>query len=434
MHASEIFRNKTARAIAWVAVLAILTYAMPGWISSSSATPAADLPHAIASSESHPASGANQVPGEIEDPSGHALHAFFHMLDEARSGRGRAVVCHYGDSPITNDDITSTVRRRLQSRFGDAGHGFVLAGKPWGWYGHVGVDLAPDRGWRADRMFIGKGDHRYGLGGVRFTTESAGQTVRVATSPGAMASAFDVYYLAQPEGGDLDVAIDGVPHGTIATAAPEPTSGFKRIEIDEGSHTLALTAVGNGEATLFGVVLERGATGVSYDSLGVNGAFVGLLAHYMDAEHWAEQLRHRAPSLVVLAYGANESEYEKLPMDRYDDDMREVVRRVREAVPDASILFVGPMDRGTRGVGGAIVSRPMIEKLTEHQRRIAAETGCAFFDTYTAMGGTGTVARWYAARPRLMGGDLTHPTARGAEIVGTLICDAIERAYQQRNQ
>jgi hypothetical protein len=89
------------------------------------------------------------------------------------------------------------------------------------------------------------------------------------------------------------------------------------------------------------------------------------------------------------------------------------------------------MDRGMRGPGGTIITRPMIPKLIEYQRRIAAETGCAFFDTYTAMGGDGTVAQWYEQRPRLMGGDFTHPTAQGAEIVGSIINSAFMEAYAQ---
>ncbi len=181
---------------------------------------------------------------------------------------------------------------------------------------------------------------------------------------------------------------------------------------------------------LFGVVLESGAHGVQYDSLGVNGAFVGLLHRYQDEATWAEQLRRRNPDLVILAYGANESEYENWPMDQYEKDTKEVVRRIRAALPKASILFVGPMDRGKRGAGAAIVTRPTIPKLIAAQRHIAAETGCAFFDTFTAMGGEGTVARWYEAKPKLMASDFTHPTWQGSEIVGTLIHDALLRAYE----
>jgi lysophospholipase L1-like esterase len=194
---------------------------------------------------------------------------------------------------------------------------------------------------------------------------------------------------------------------------------------------MTLKPAGNGEVRIFGVALETDGRGVQYDSLGVNGAFIGLLAHYIDEQHWAEQLRHRRPDLVVIGYGANESQFERLPMDQYEKDTREVIRRIRSALPDVSILFVGPMDRGERGAGGKVVTRPMIKKLIASQRRIAAENECAFFDTFTAMGGEGTVAKWREARPRLMGGDFTHPTAQGSEIVGTLIYDAMMRAYEQ---
>src|SRR5262245_14980939 len=88
------------------------------------------------------AQGAGQItsmPGEIEDPSGHALDHFFDALGKAESGQAVARVSHYGDSPITNDGITSTIRRQLQRRFGDAGHGFILIDKPWGWYEHAGI-------------------------------------------------------------------------------------------------------------------------------------------------------------------------------------------------------------------------------------------------------------------------------------------------------
>ena len=187
----------------------------------------------------------------------------------------------------------------------------------------------------------------------------------------------------------------------------------------------------SGEVRLFGVVMESSDRGVSYDSLGVNGAFIGLLSNYMDGEHWIEQLRRRNPDLVILGYGANESEFENWPMDQYEQDTREVVRRIHAALPEVSILFVAPMDRGKRGAGGQVITRPTIPKLVAAQRKLAAETGCAFFDTFTAMGGEGTVARWREARPRLMGGDYLHPTAEGAEIVGALLYNALLKAYEQ---
>ena len=377
-------------------------------------------------------------PGVIEDHSGHALDDFFAALSKTEYGCGQVRISHYGDSPITNDGITSTVRRQLQLKFGDAGHGFILITKPWGWYGHVGVKQDASSGWQSDPIFISHGDHLFGFGGASFTTSKAGEFASFSTADtgevGRKVSSFDIYFLSQPGGGDFVVEVDGVQSAKVSTTGEKLHSNFHKITTEEGAHTITLKAVGNGPVRLFGAVLETNDKGVEYDSLGVNGAYIGLLSHYMDADHWIEQLRHRHPDLVILNYGTNESQFENLRMDQYEQDTKEVIRRIREALPDISIMLVSPMDRGTRGPGGSIVTRPMIPKLVAYQRRIAAETGCAFFDTYSAMGGEGTVAKWYEARPRLMGGDFTHPTWQGSEIVGNLISDAIINSYEKYKQ
>ena len=377
----------------------------------------------------------HSIPGEIEDPSGHALDSFFSSLLKTENGDCQTRICHYGDSPITNDGITSTVRRRLQLRFGDAGHGFILIDRPWGWYEHIGVIREASRGWSSDPMFISRGEHFYGLGCVSFTASTQGTSATFSTvtngEVGRSVSAFDLYFLMRPGGGDFDVEVDGQHIERVSTGSEETKSGFHQVQVPEGPHKLTIRVVGNGSVQMFGVTLESSRSGVQYDSLGVNGAFIGLLANYLDADHWADQLRHRNPDLVIIGYGTNESQFEKLPMDQYEIDTKEAIRRVRAAIPEVSIMLLGPMDRGARGPGGGIITRPMIPKLVAYQRRIAAETGCAFFDEYVAMGGDGTAARWCEARPRLMSGDYTHPTAQGAEIVGSLLYEAISKAYAE---
>ena len=63
------------------------------------------------------------------------------------------------------------------------------------------------------------------------------------------------------------------------------------------------------------------------------------------------------------------------------------------------------------------------------QRRVARETHCAFLNLFAAMGGEGTMARWHEGRKHLVGADLTHPNAEGAETVGTLIYTALLENY-----
>jgi lysophospholipase L1-like esterase len=448
------FPNKTTQAVLMFVALTLAPYVVwplaryrvpiPGGLiralhlrsSAASAQTDIQLENETASNYSSQEKSAIQtVAGEIEDPSGRALDGLFASLHKTETGGTQTRICHYGDSPITNDGITSTVRRKLQIRFGDAGHGFILIDKPWGWYEHSGIIREASRGWQSDPMFISRGEHFYGLGGVSFTASSSGVSASFSTARegevGRSASAFDIYFLLRPGGGDFDLAVDDQQVERVATASDEIKSGFHRVNVAEAPHKLTIRIVGNGEVQVFGVTLESSHSGVQYDSLGVNGAFIGLLAHYLDADHWAEQLHHRRPDLVIIGYGANESQFERLPMDQYELDTREAIRRIRMAVPGVSIMLLGPMDRGVRGAGGGIVTRPMIPKLIRYQRRLAAETGCAFFDTFAAMGGDGTVARWCEARPRLMGGDFTHPTAQGAEIVGSFVYEAMMKAYEE---
>lgn len=445
----HVLLGKTTRTLACFVVLALLPYCIPALSRYRLLVPGSVLSlfqhagnaTALAAPAATPEPVVEQTtalqppkPGEIEDPSGRALAHFFAALQRVETTGGQARISHYGDSPITNDGITATVRRKLQQRFGDAGHGFILAAKPWGWYQHDGVVL-DSRGWQSNPLWISRGDHLFGFGGASFTANTPNATASFSTAVtgevGRRVAGFDIYYLAQPKGGEFTVEIDGQAQARVATASETTRSGCYRVKVEPGEHRLTIKPAGNGEVRLFGVVLDSGARGVQYDSLGVNGAFIGLLARYLDEQHWLEQLRQRQPDLVILAYGANESEFENWPMEQYEQDTREVVRRLRAALPEVSILFVAPMDRGKRGAGGEIITRPTIPKLVAAQRRLAAETGCAFFDTFTAMGGAGTVARWREARPRLMGGDYLHPTAEGAEIVGTLLYDALLKAYGQ---
>lgn len=84
------------------------------------------------------------------------------------------------------------------------------------------------------------------------------------------------------------------------------------------------------------------------------------------------------------------------------------------------------MDRAARQ-GEAIVSVRVIASLVEEQRKVAAEIGCAFFDTYAAMGGKGSMPIW--VKRGLGQADLTHPTGAGAERISDWVFDALMKAY-----
>jgi lysophospholipase L1-like esterase len=111
--------------------------------------------------------------------------------------------------------------------------------------------------------------------------------------------------------------------------------------------------------------------------------------------------------------------------------MRKTVARLQRAVPEASILLMSPMDRGAKGVNGEIDTIPTMPRLVATESKIAADTGVAFFDTFEAMGGSGTMGRWYTSEPRLVGSDYIHPMPAGARIVGELLFSALREGFNQ---
>ncbi len=363
----------------------------------------------------------------IEDPQG-AMNRFYAALDRTAAGAEGAVtrVLHYGDSLVMGDYVTQTVRRLLQKKFGDGGHGFVLAGLPWPWYRRDNLKLAASDGWKTYRLTTPTiRDGFYGLGGSTFTTNKGGEWVRYEPNGdelGTAASKFQVFYLAQPGGGDFQMQAND-RELVVQTKADKPAARVAEVTLPEGKHVFRLRTQGNGAVRLFGAVVERGGPGVVYDSLGINGARASLLTRY-NAAHWHEQIRLRRPDLLILHFGTNESQDPQMGAKRYREELSAIVGQVRQALPGVSCLIVSPLDRADRDEAtGELTTRPVVKRIVQVQREVAYAQGCAFWNTWQAMGGEGSMAKWM--RTGLGGGDLTHPTPRGADRIGAMLFAAL---------
>jgi lysophospholipase L1-like esterase len=360
-----------------------------------------------------------------------ALDHFYAALRDLHTGQSRRTVriVHYGDSPTTADLITGDARDLLQERFGNAGPGFLLIAKPWAWYGHHNVDISAT-GWKIDTAVGSMREANYGLGGAIFTGPvGATSTIHLTAHD---STSIEIQYLAAPGGGNLEVAADSAPIGTITTAGDAKRNAATTLPIPAGTKQVTLTVAG-APVQVFGVVFARDTRGLTYDSIGLNGASTTVMSRAFNPQAFSAALEHRNPDLVVINYGTNESGYPAYVEKQYESELIRAIGRVRAALPDASILIMSPMDRGERS-GDQITTMRAIPEIVAIQQRVADKTGCGFFNTYQAMGGNGTMALWYNRHPPMVGADLIHPSLQGARLVAQLLTGQLLIGYERYMQ
>ncbi len=365
----------------------------------------------------------------IEDPTGRGMRPFYEALENtARREEGAVTrVGHYGDSSIATDLITSTIRENLQTRFGDAGHGFVLAAKGYIPYQHRGVRQSSNpEAWDV-REVVRRQDRRgrYGYGGVQARARP-GAWARVGTAKhgdvGRLASRFDIYFEEQPRGGKFSVRLDDEPREIVSTKSDMYGEGVYSIVTTDGPHQIELRYARGGPVAIYGVAVEREGPGIVYDSLGLVGARANRLLNF-DEDHIRRQLEQREVDLLVLGFGGNEASDDRTE-DMFYEDFVQVLGRMRQGREDLGCIVFAPLDQARRQ-RGRIRTLPTIPLIVAAQRRAAFDSGCAFYDTWQAMGGRDSMRRWYKARPRLAMGDFRHATPAGYEIIGNMFYKAL---------
>ena len=367
----------------------------------------------------------------IEDPTGE-LTKFYEALARTAAKRPGAItrVTHFGDSLIEMELLPGPVRRLMQEKWGDSGHGFVLSSRPRAWYQPYDLKFDPDTEWVCLDMGLNQNikDRRFGLGGATCMVFKGKPKIRVGTTKkglGSKVSRFEILFPAEPKGGQLEVKVDRENIGTLNTKSAQYQDSYAVVDVQDASHMLTLKGLQD-KMRLHGIILERDVPGVVYDACGINGSGVNTYLS-VDKDHWIKQLQHRNPNLVIIGVGTNDA-YPELNLKIYRGKIKALIARAKEALPDASFLFMAPLDRAEKR-GAQYVSNPMSPRIVKAQREVAKEMGVAFWSAFDAMGGEGSMGRWYMAKPRLGAGDLFHPTKKGGQVLGKMFFNALMQGF-----
>lgn len=350
----------------------------------------------------------------------------FESAETAVKKRRIVRILHYGDSQIEQDRITSTLRNRLQEQFGGGGPGMLPLRQSVAaisFNQSTSGSLVGQSSWGDSTFVRAKGNYGPMLRSWRINGTA---TMSISASSGKYASQrtghfSSVKVLFNNRPGPLTVSMrDRKGGGTFQDS--QSRSGISLLEWKMDSSTTKAAITLNGNSDIYGILVDDGY-GVAVDNIGMRGAS-GHQFKMVNADQLAESYRLLDVGLIIMQFGGNSVPYLKTnkAINDYCDKIGSQIDFIRNACPQAAILFIGPSDMGRQN------TYPKLTDVVEQLRVTATSHGAAFWSIYDAMGGKGSMATWN--KNNLAGPDYIHFSLPGAKIIGDYLSDALLKFYQ----
>jgi len=395
------------------------------------------------------------------------LTGLHRQLNELQSGRrNRVNIVQIGDSHTANDNFSGRLRELFQRQFGDAGRGLMPPGYPFPYWRPYQVKVQQTGSWQVLTSNRVGAEGTFGLSG--FVTRGSKSTDSMSlvadnanASDGGSFDSAEVHYFKRPGGGAIQVYVDGRFHSEINTSGGAYLLDRATISAPN-ARSLELRPRGNGPVDIADWAVYRRQRGVTLASLGFGGAQINILGRW-DWKITAYELKHLDPGMVVLAFGTNEGFAARERLGDYGREFGSYVDMIRHAVPNASIVIVGPPDANRfpsycgRGGGAGASCAPLrgaeIENYTamlngrdrklcrwhapaaigyvrEAQRAAARQRNLYFFDWSRVQGGECGADRF--ARDGLGHADHVHMREAGYHLTADRLFTELMAGYRRR--
>ena len=356
----------------------------------------------------------------VQYPAGDSpeFRTFLRKLDTlVVMGKGDVRVLHIGGSHVQGGTWSSRLRDDfLALRYGmDGGRGLVFPFATTGTNTPAGYATSASGNWETSRCL--KPDRTIGLAGVASTAMDTSARATIDLLPREMHVMQQRYTFNR-----VTLMGYGDCEPVLLLSKKDTLWGFRDGALWKfimPCYTdwlqIGLSATSSGTYTVEGVYLDKTRGGFTYSEAGVNGAST---TSWLRCDDWEDNLRVVKPDLVVFSIGINDIQGTDFSAERFKNNYRELIRKVRRVNPRCAIFFSGINDSSNRyGVNEHTAAAE------EAFRELAREFHGAFWDMYDVMGGYGSMAVWMEAG--LAKSDEVHFTPDGYRLIGDLMFDAI---------
>ena len=202
------------------------------------------------------------------------------------------------------------------------------------------------------------------------------------------------------------------------------------------SFTLKINNANGEKFIINGFYLGNSNDGITYHSIGVNGANTNS---YLRCQNFEQDLDLINPDLVIFGIGINDASGPNFNPEEFKQNYLALVNIIKLKNPNCSFIFVTNND-SFKKTKVKVKKRRKVkwinnENAVEVQQvmyDLAEITHGAVFDQYEIMGGEKSMAKWFEYN--LAQKDRVHFTRAGYVLMGNLLFSAFNDAYQKFNQ
>ena len=375
------------------------------------------------------------------DPTTSNLTDFYRKMDQViTTGEGNVNILHIGGSHVQAGTMSHRIRRNLLSDFPNriARRGMIFP-----------YSVAPKCNNPADyrvsknvvfsliRNVYKDIDRPLGVTGIAVYTSDTTAQINIRLNDSALVFPTSrIIVLGYPDSTwALDYDVRVVPSITIGEDEYYPSeidTNTRRYIYDvptmKDSFLLRINNYDNTTFTLTGILLDDDAPGITFHSIGVNGAQV---SSYLKCVNFEEDLQLVRPDLVIFGIGINDAAAAGFDTVVFKRNYLELVRRIRTVSPDCAFIFLTNNDSYKK-----VKKKYSVNHNGELARdvfyRLAAETGGAVWDQFDIMGGLRSMDKWrtsgYAQYDRV------HFTKKGYNLIGDLFYNAFIGAWEKARE
>jgi len=189
------------------------------------------------------------------------------------------------------------------------------------------------------------------------------------------------------------------------------------------SFRIVLPCDSHSRFTITGIFLDNAQPGITYHSIGVNGATV---SSFLRCPYLEQDLQLINPDLVIFGLGINDASGSDFDTVKFKNNYLQLVHVIQQVNPECAFIFITNNDSYKKISRKKYVVNQNGEAARDVFYRLAALTNGAVWDQFNIMGGLKSMGQW-----RLSGVgqyDRIHFTTKGYNLLGDLFFNAFLQA------